>query len=430
MLWRHGTSPDAFASWAYQYNGRGQRTTATDITARSAAYGYDDASRLTSETITTDPGGATFNGALSYVIDGAGNRLSRTSTLAALGAQSFTYHDNDEISSDTFDANGYTISSGGHTYAYDFENRLVSKDNGAVTVAYDCDGDRVAKTVGGVTTRYLVDDLNPTGYLQVLEEVVGGAVQTRYSYGTSLVSRTRNISSTPVTSYYGYDAYGNITFLTNAAGAVTDSYDYDAWGISVASTGSTPNTRLYAGEEFDSDIGLINLRARQYNAAVGRFNRLDPAVGVLTQPITLNRYLYVGSDPVNLADPTGRTILEYLGVTSLGLKIANGAAAGFLLAIRAGAASAANYNPVQNYSARIISAVAGFWGDVATVDAIVNPYPVLGVVGVGHTVYCMLRLTFWETDSQGRLLEVPTITGPDDPTPALCGWRNNPIPGF
>ena len=48
-----------------------------------------------------------------------------------------------------------------------------------------------------MTTRYLVDDLNPTGYLQVLEEVVGGAVQTRYTYGTSIVSQTRNVSSTP-----------------------------------------------------------------------------------------------------------------------------------------------------------------------------------------------------------------------------------------
>ena len=127
-----------------------------------------------------------------------------------------------------------------------------------------------------MTTRYLVDDLNPTGYLQVLEEVVGGAVQTRYTYGTSIVSQTRNVSSTPATSYYGYDAHGNITFLTDAGGRRHDSYDYDAWGILVASTGKTPNTRLYAGEEFDPDVGLINLRARQYKPRTGRFVTVDP----------------------------------------------------------------------------------------------------------------------------------------------------------
>src|SRR5579863_3662325 len=68
---------------------------------------------------------------------------------------------------------------------------------------------------------------------------------------------------------YGYDAHGNITFLTDASGVVTDAYDYDAWGIPVASTGSTVTTRLFAGEELDPDLGLINMRARQYGATAG-----------------------------------------------------------------------------------------------------------------------------------------------------------------
>jgi RHS repeat-associated protein len=173
-------------------------------------------------------------------------------------------------------------------------------------ITYDCDGNRVAKTVGGVTTRYLVDDLNPTGYIQVLEEVVGGAVQTRYTYGTSVVSQTRNVSATPATSYYGFDAHGNVTFLTDAGGAITDSYDQDAWGTLVARTGSTPNTRLYAGEEFDLELGLITLRARHYNPGTGRFITLDPETGNLRRPVTLNRYLYVGADAINLIDPSGR----------------------------------------------------------------------------------------------------------------------------
>jgi RHS repeat-associated protein len=305
LAWRQGTSPNPFASWAYQYNGRGQRRFATDVTTRTAEYTYDYAGRLTGETITNDPRGGSFNGVLSYVLDAVGNRSSRASTLAALGAQSFAYNANDEISGDTVDANGNTISSGGHTYAYDFDNRLVSKDGGAVVVQYDCDGNRVAKTVGGVTTRYLVDDLNPTGYLQVLEEVSGGAVLTRYTYGDRIVSQTRNVSATAATSYYGFDAHGNITFLTDEAGAVTDAYDYDAWGNLVASTGSTPNTRLYVGEEFDPDLGLINLRARQYTAELGRFLTLDPLVGDPTKPLAGNRYLYAEVDPANRIDPLG-----------------------------------------------------------------------------------------------------------------------------
>ena len=39
----------------------------------------------------------------------------------------------------------------------------------------------MAKTVGGMTTQYLVDDLNPTGYAQVDEELVDGSVTRRYT---------------------------------------------------------------------------------------------------------------------------------------------------------------------------------------------------------------------------------------------------------
>ncbi len=161
------------------------------------------------------------------------------------------YDANDELATDGYDANGNTTSSGGHTYGYDFENRLASKDSGAVTVVYDGDGNRVAKTAGGVTTQYLVDELNPTGYLQVMDEVSGGAVQVRYTFGDMLVSQTRTPSTSPTTSFYGYDAHGNIGFLTDTTGAETDTYVYDAFGNLVGSTGSTSNTRLFAGEELE-----------------------------------------------------------------------------------------------------------------------------------------------------------------------------------
>ncbi len=161
---------------------------------------YDTASRLTSEAITSDPSGPAGNGALSYSIDPVGNRTTRTSTLAALGAQSFGYDANDELTTDSYDANGNTTTSGGHTYGYDFENRLVSKDGGTVTLVFDGDGNRVAKTAGGVSTKYLVDELNPTGYLQVMDEASGGTVQVRYTFGNMLVSQTRTPSTSPATS--------------------------------------------------------------------------------------------------------------------------------------------------------------------------------------------------------------------------------------
>ena len=99
-----------------------------------------------------------------------------------------------------------------------------------MTLQYDADGNRVAKTVNGVTTRYLVDDLNPTGYAQVVEEVTAGAVTRQYTYGLQRISQTQQIANAWTPSFYGYDGGGTVRLLTDATGTVTDTYDYDAWG--------------------------------------------------------------------------------------------------------------------------------------------------------------------------------------------------------
>ncbi len=49
--------------------------------------------------------------------------------------------------------------------------------------------------------------------------------------------------------------------LTNTAGAMTDSYEYDAFGNEFTVSGSTPNNYLSLGEQYDSDLGLYYLRA-------------------------------------------------------------------------------------------------------------------------------------------------------------------------
>src|SRR5204863_3614149 len=62
------------------------------------------------------------------------------------------------------------------------------------------------------------------------------------------------------------------------------------------------------GQEFDPDLGLLNLRRRQYHAGRGRFLTLDPLPGKALTPMSLNRYLLADGDPVNLWDPTGSQI--------------------------------------------------------------------------------------------------------------------------
>jgi RHS repeat-associated protein len=62
---------------------------------------------------------------------------------------------------------------------------------------------------------------------------------------------------------------------------------------------------LYSGEQFDSKIGQQYLRARYYDPATGRFNRLDPFFGNLSDPQSLHNYLYAHCDPIKNYDPTG-----------------------------------------------------------------------------------------------------------------------------
>ncbi len=92
------------------------------------------------------------------------------------------------------------------------------------------------------------------------------------------------------------------------------TYDYDAFGNLIRSTGSTPNNYLFAGEQFDPDLGLYYNRARYLNVSTGRFWSADTFEGESNDPLSLHKYLYVAGDPVNGVDPSGN---DCLAVVSL-----------------------------------------------------------------------------------------------------------------
>ncbi len=248
--------------YVYQRGPTGNLTSALELDNRTSSWSYDGINRLTGETVNNAPGNK--NGTVSYTLDPVGNRTSASSSISGLSPISGTYNQDDQLASETYDQNGNVTAEGGKTFTYDSQNQLVSM-NGTVTITYDGDGNRVAKTVSGVTTTYLVDDLNPTGYPQVMDELTGGAVSRTYTYGLQRIAQDQVINSAWTPSFYGYDGGGNVRKLTSTAGTITDTYDYDAFGNKINSTGSTPNNMLYRGEELDPDLGLYYLRARYMN---------------------------------------------------------------------------------------------------------------------------------------------------------------------
>uniref|UniRef100_UPI00404AA4EF RHS repeat-associated core domain-containing protein n=1 Tax=Gallaecimonas sp. GXIMD4217 TaxID=3131927 RepID=UPI00404AA4EF len=84
----------------------------------------------------------------------------------------------------------------------------------------------------------------------------------------------------------------------------------------LAATGDTDNSYRFAGEQYDAGLEQYYLRARYYDQASGRFTQQDRWMGNETSPITLQKYLYANTDPVNNTDPTGRFAMSIGGLMS------------------------------------------------------------------------------------------------------------------
>jgi RHS repeat-associated protein len=337
------------ADYGYTLGPSGHRMTAVEAVSAtggvrtiSRVYSYDASSRLLGETLSVSGiPSLPPTAAVSYTLDAVGNRLARSSTLPGVLSDTDTFDENDRLEDDSYDANGNTLEGLDSSRVtlgcvYDFEDRLIAAttaSGASVSIVYDGDGNRVAKTVNGVTTFYLVDDRNPTGYAQVLEEHVAMSAQQPvmsrvYTYGLDLVSQDQLLEDGQggwawSASFYGYDGHGNVRYLTDASDSITDTYDYDAFGTLIAQFGNTPNTYLYCGEQWDADLGLSYNRARYLNTNSGRFWTQDVYEGVSNDPASLHKYLYAGAAPIMFVDSSGfmYTIGELMVATGIDAEI-------------------------------------------------------------------------------------------------------------
>jgi RHS repeat-associated protein len=296
------TVSGTIASVTYTLDAVGNRLTMQDLEG-TTSYNYDSLYRLTQVTYPNSE-------QVSYAYDAMGNRTAMTSTVS--GGITYTYDAADRLLVSlspglpvtyTWDANGNMTGKGSATYTFDALDRLTQVVSGTTTVqfGYNGDGVRLSKTVNGVATSY-VQDL-AAGLSVVLAETTGGQT-SRYVYGNGLVTRI-DPAGTP--SFFHADGLGSTRALSNLAGQRTDAYSYDVFGMERSHTGSSGQPFTFAGEQADGELGLVYLRARYYDPAVGRFIQRDRRGGVPSHPQSLNRYVYVQNNPTSLIDPSGES---------------------------------------------------------------------------------------------------------------------------
>jgi len=118
---------------------------------------------------------------------------------------------------------------------------------------------------------------------------------------------------TPVgsnTYYYITDALGNVCQIWqygNSNSASFSAQTYKPFGTPVIPSGT--EKFKYAGEMLvgaaGSSPGLYYIGARWMDPELGRWLSLDPELGKLSMPQSMNRYVYCVNNPLRFTDPTG-----------------------------------------------------------------------------------------------------------------------------
>ena len=279
----------------FSYNRRGEVAAAT-VAGESSAYAYDGIGNFT----------FVVGGAVTNVY--AANELNQYDEVTDLSG----------TLEPTYTANGELASFGPWTYAYDALSRLTAAySNGTLVVSnrYDHLGRRVQKITPDGTHTFLYD-----GWRPVLETVSrpGGTDRIEYHWGKDLSGTLDGAAGVGGLLYVKrngaiyvpfYDAFGNVMGYWDENGAVVASYAYDAFGRTVAKSGTMADVfpMRYSTKYFDTETGMYYYGKRFYLLALCRWLTRDP----IEEEGGVNLYGFCGNDGVSKLDADGRAYFAY-----------------------------------------------------------------------------------------------------------------------
>jgi RHS repeat-associated protein len=239
----------------------------------------------------------------------------------------------------SYDPNGNMQTNSRGTVSYTSYNLTASVTDGssARTFTYDSDHARIIQVQPGGTTTYLND---PTS--GALEErwVAGSTYWTDYIVlpGDGRLIAQRALHSPPQNtwgganwgtltwgggtisnSYFTLDQLKSVAVITDDTKYVVERDLYDPWGKrrnpdgtdNTACTIMSSSDRGFTGQEQMNSICTVNLNARLYDPAIGRFMAADPVTPTPFDLQSINRYAYVGNNPLTRVDPTGLTWADF-----------------------------------------------------------------------------------------------------------------------
>lgn len=118
------------------------------------------------------------------------------------------------------------------------------------------------------------------------------------------------LGASPKTYYYVLNLQGDVVKLVTESGAVAASYEYDAWGKILSSSGSKAeiNPLRYRGYYYDTETGFYYLQSRYYDPVTHRFINADaPEYSEIAADSLddTNLFAYCSNNPVMRTDENG-----------------------------------------------------------------------------------------------------------------------------